>query len=233
MWGDKLAKPGEHASGVGVRVRVWMMVMFGLPVHRCRRVARRGVVARCMIAHERSLPRLASDSLASRAVSVWTTWHDALGDWGMIDGRTVSVSATADHAEQTSPAARLGLQRGMVIQELGYDDDCDETLRDAIEELIGHELVDEDYDDVVDVVLLWWREDDGDLVDALVDAKTSLADGGVVWLLTPKTGRSGHVEPSDIGDAAPTAGLSQTTTVSAAQDWSGTRLVAPKSRSKR
>jgi len=143
------------------------------------------------------------------------------------------VSATADHAEQTSPAARLGLRPGMVIQELGYDDDCDEPLRDAIEELTGRELVDEDYDDVVDVVLLWWREDDGDLVDSLVDAKTTLADGGVVWLLTPKTGRAGHVEPSDIGDAAPTAGLSQTTTVSAAQDWTGTRLVSPKSRSKR
>lgn len=143
------------------------------------------------------------------------------------------MSATADHAEQTSPASRLGLQPGMVIQELGHDDDCDEPLRDAIEELTGHELVDEDYDDVVDVVLLWWREDDGDLVDSLVDAKTTLADGGVVWLLTPKSGRPGHVESSDIGDAAPTAGLSQTTTVSAAQDWTGTRLVSPKPRSKR
>ena len=86
----------------------------------------------------------------------------------------------------------------------------------------------EDYDDVVDVVLLWWREDDGDLVDALVDALTDLADGGVVWLLTPKAGRPGHVEPSDIGDAAPTAGLNQTSSVSAAGEWSGTRLVAPK-----
>jgi hypothetical protein len=115
-----------------------------------------------------------------------------------------------------------------VVQELGYDDDCDEALRSSVEEACGSPLVSEDYDDVVDVVLLWWREDDGDLVDALVDALTDLADGGVVWLLTPKAGRPGHVEPSDIGDAAPTAGLNQTSSVSAAREWSGTRLVAPK-----
>jgi hypothetical protein len=95
-------------------------------------------------------------------------------------------------------------------------------------EATGTELVDEDYDEVVDVVLLWWREGDGDLVDALVDALTSLAGGGDIWLLTPKAGREGHVEPSDISEAAPTAGLSQTTSLSAARDWSGARLVAPK-----
>ena len=92
-----------------------------------------------------------------------------------------------------------------------------------------HRLVDEDYEDVVDVVLLWWRDDDGDLVDALVDALVSLGDGGVVWLLTPKAGRPGHVEPSDIGDAAPTAGLHQTSSISAAGDWSGTRLASRRS----
>ena len=36
------------------------------------------------------------------------------------------------------------------------------------------------------------------------------------------------MEPSEIGEAAPTAGLSQTSSVSAGRDWSGTRLVAPK-----
>src|SRR6266851_4502480 len=73
-----------------------------------------------------------------------------------------------------------------VVQEIGYDDDCDEQLRDEIDGLENVELVDEDYDDVVDVVLLWWRDGDGDLVDALVDALTPLADGGYIWLLTPK-----------------------------------------------
>ena len=50
-----------------------------------------------------------------------------------------------------------------MVQELGYDDDCDEDFRDDIVELTGEEFVGEDADDVVDVVLLWWRDDDGDL----------------------------------------------------------------------
>ena len=142
------------------------------------------------------------------------------------------MSATARQAhDERGQAERLGIKPGQVVQELGYDTDCDEQLRAAIEDIEGVELVDEDYDDVVvDVVLMWWRDGDGDLVDALVDALTPLADGGYIWLLTPKAGRPGHVEPSDIGEAAPTAGLAQTSSVSAGRDWSGTRLVAPKAR---
>ena len=49
-----------------------------------------------------------------------------------------------------------------------------------------------------------------------------------MWLLTPKAGREGHVEPSDINEAAPTAGLSQTSSIAAARDWSGARLVPPR-----
>jgi hypothetical protein len=142
-----------------------------------------------------------------------------------------SVSATAGQAQdQRDLADRLGIKPGQVVQEIGYDDDCDEQLRDSIAAVDGVEVVDEDYDDVVDGVLLWWRDGDGDLVDALVDALTPLADGGYILLLTPKTGREGHVEPSEIGESAPTAGLSQTSTVSAGPNWSGTRLVAPKAR---
>ena len=125
-------------------------------------------------------------------------------------------------------AARLSVKPGMVVQELGWDEDVDEDLRDAIVEACGSEMVDEDTDEVADVVVLWWREDDGDLVDALVDAGTSLADDGVVWLLVPKSGRPGHVEPGDVTEAAPTAGLTQTSNISAAKDWSGIRLVTPK-----
>jgi hypothetical protein len=139
------------------------------------------------------------------------------------------VSTTADQAGgERSTAARLGLKPGQTVQEIGHDNDCDEELRAAVVAVTGNELVDEEYDDVVDVVLLWWRDGDGDLVDALVDALTSLAGGGDVWLLTPKAGRDGHIEPSDVSEAAPTAGLSQTTSLSAGRDWSGARLVAPK-----
>jgi len=116
-----------------------------------------------------------------------------------------------------------------VVQEFGWDDDVDDDFRVAVEEATGTELVDEDHQEVVDVVLMWWRDGDGDLVDTLVDALTNLAGGGHVWLLTPKSGRPGHVEPSEIEDAAPTAGLHATSTVSACRDWSGTRLAAPKS----
>lgn len=139
------------------------------------------------------------------------------------------MSPTAADADgQRTPADRLGFKQGDVVLQVGYDDDCDDELRDSVEALIGRALLDEDADDVVDVVLLWWREDDGDLVDALVDALSSLGSGGVIWVLTPKAGRDGYVEPSDVGEAAPTAGLSATKTTSAARDWSGTRLVAPK-----
>jgi hypothetical protein len=139
------------------------------------------------------------------------------------------VSATARQAQdQPGLAERLGIKPGQVVQEIGYADDCDEALREAIAQRT--ELVDEDYDDVVDAVLLWWRDGDGDLVDALVDALTPLADGGYIWLLTPKPGRASYVEPSEIGEAAPTAGLSQTSSLSAGRDWLGTRLVAPRSR---
>jgi Protein of unknown function (DUF3052) len=139
------------------------------------------------------------------------------------------VSATADHAEErTNPAVRLGFQPEQVVQEIGYDDDVDQELREAIEEITGQELVDEDYEDVADAVVLWFREDDGDLTDALVDAGTYIEEGGAILLLTPKTGRSGYVEPSDVSEAATTAGLTAAKSVSVGKDWSGSRLATPK-----
>jgi hypothetical protein len=135
----------------------------------------------------------------------------------------------ADDAGRTSDiAGKLGVEPGMVVQELGWDEDVDEAVRDAAEEKAGDELLDEDAEEVVDLVLRWWREGDGDLVDALVDAIGPLADNGVIWVLTPKTGRPGHVDPSEIAEAAPTAGLAQTSNVTVSEGWTGSRLVAPK-----
>ncbi|MEU0161043.1 DUF3052 domain-containing protein [Streptomyces sp. NPDC006261] len=139
------------------------------------------------------------------------------------------MSATADHAEErTNPATRLGFEPGQVVQEIGFDDDVELELREGIEAITGQELVDEEYDDVADVVVLWFRDEDGDLTDALVDAIGLLEDGGTVWLMTPKTGRDGYVEPSDINEAAQTAGLAQTKSISVGKDWTGSRLVTPK-----
>ena len=132
--------------------------------------------------------------------------------------------------EARNRAGRLGLQSGLTVQELGYDEDVDDQLRAGVEAIVGGELVDEDFEDVVDVVLMWWREDDGDLADGLLDAIGPLADHGVVWLMTPKPGRPGHIEAEDIADAAPTAGLQQTSTISAGSNWQGTRLVAPRAK---
>jgi Protein of unknown function (DUF3052) len=135
----------------------------------------------------------------------------------------------ADDAGRTSDiAGKLGVEPGMVVQELGWDSDVDEAVRDAVEERAGDDLLDEDADEVIDLVLLWWRDGDGDLVDTLVDAIGPLADNGVIWVLTPKTGRPGHVEPSEIAEAAPTAGLSQTSNITVSEGWVGSRLVAPK-----
>jgi Protein of unknown function (DUF3052) len=145
-----------------------------------------------------------------------------MGKWG------TGVSAAGDAGRSPDIAARLGVEPGMVVQELGWDTDVDEAVRDAVEERCGDELLDEDADEVVDLVLMWWREGDGDLFDALVDAIGPLAENGVIWVLTPKTGRPGHVEPSEIAEIAPTAGLSQTSNVSVGDSWAGARLVAPK-----
>lgn len=141
------------------------------------------------------------------------------------------MSATSGGPEGTATqnaAERLGMKTGMVVQELGWDEDVDDALRVQIEDTVDGDLVDGDYGNVVDSVLLWWRDGDGDLVDALVDSLTDLVAGGVIWLLTPKVGRPGTVDPADVAEAAPVAGLSTTTTAPVSQDWSATRLVAPK-----
>lgn len=126
-------------------------------------------------------------------------------------------------------ADRMGFASGDLVLEVGQDQDCDADLRDAIIARIDSPLLGSDSDEVVDAVLLWFREDDGDLVDELVDALTYLSESGPIWLLTPKVGVDGHVEAADIQDAAPTAGLSQTVSFLASTNWSATRLVARKS----
>ncbi|EGD55762.1 DUF3052 domain-containing protein [Gordonia neofelifaecis] len=126
-------------------------------------------------------------------------------------------------------AVKLGFTNGMVVQEIGWDEDTDDDLRIEIEDAIDAEMLDDDAVDVMDAVVLWWRDDDGDLVDALMDAIGPLAEGGFIWVLSPKTGRDGYVDPSEIAEAAPTAGLTQTSVISLG-DWSGARLVTPKAR---
>ena len=123
---------------------------------------------------------------------------------------------------------RMGFAAGELILEVGYGSDCDDVLRSEISKITGTQLIDSQTTEVVDAVILWWREGDGDLVDELMDALTYLTETGPIWVLTPKLGRDGHVDSSEIQDAAPIAGLSQTSTLALAKDWAGTRLVARK-----
>ena len=134
----------------------------------------------------------------------------------------------ADAGTVAKVADNLGFKDGDLVQELGYDDDVDFELRDSIESLIGSEMFDEEDHDVVDAVICWWRKDDGDLVDALMDSLTALDEGGVVWILSPKSGRDGYVPPAEIQEAAPPAGLHVTTTAGVSTDWAATRLVPRK-----
>ena len=155
----------------------------------------------------------------------WTTLEEDLAV------STTPVSGDGD--AMRGIVERMGIEPGLVVQELGWDSEVDLEFRAALEQRLGDDLVDEDTDEIVDAVVLWYREGDGDLVDALVDAITPLADNGFVWLLTPKRGREGYVEPSDIAEAAPTAGLSQTSLSTIGSDWAGTRLESRKTRGDR
>ncbi len=121
----------------------------------------------------------------------------------------------------------FGLSKGQVVQEIGWDNDVDESVRTAIMDAIDAEMV-EEADDAVDVVVLWWRDDDGDLVDGLVDSLTDLGPDGYVLILTPKVGRPGAVDPADLEEGAATAGMALTSTANAGNDWQAHKVVRTK-----
>ena len=124
----------------------------------------------------------------------------------------------------------LGFASGSVIQEFGYDDDVDEAVRAQIEEETGQELVDEDYRDIVDGAVAWWRDEDGDvddLGDLFLDMKANLeSDVSPCWVLVPGTRSPGYVTADVIKDAAETAGLMATTSVAVGAAWMGVKLTA-------
>ena len=122
-------------------------------------------------------------------------------------------------------AKHLGVKETDVIQELGWDEDADSAISEALEDAIGDALLDADTDEMVDVVLQWYRADDGDLVDVLMDAARNLADDGRIWLLTPAGSASGAVEPGVIGESAQLAGMVHTKSERLGS-WQGACLVA-------
>ena len=126
--------------------------------------------------------------------------------------------------------SRMGFEKGQLILEIGHGSDCDENLRQQIVEIIGEPFIQNDTNEVVDCVLIWFREDDGDLTDELVDALAFLSESGTIWVLTPKVGRDGHVQVSDIQDAVNIAGLSQTSTIAVAPNWTATKIMHRKAK---
>ena len=121
-------------------------------------------------------------------------------------------------------AVKLGIKEGQIALELGWDEDCDTTISESIEAVLGEDFLEEENDELCDVVLLWWREEDGDLVDGLVDAIRPLADNGSVWLLTPGAGKPGTIESGLISESAQLAGLVQTK-AERLGEWQGSCLV--------
>ena len=139
-----------------------------------------------------------------------------------------STAHAASPGSAGGALAKLGFGATQVVQEVGWDSDVDDELRFAIEDVTTTELEDEDYGDVADAVLVWFRAIDGDLVDTLVDALTNLAENGFVVLMTPRAGRPDYVDASEIEEAAVTAGLHTSGGANVSPGWSAVRLVAPR-----
>ncbi|GGL25956.1 DUF3052 domain-containing protein [Phycicoccus endophyticus] len=133
----------------------------------------------------------------------------------------------------TVPGAveRLGFAHDQVVQEFGYDSDVDEAFREAVESACGAPTEDEEYTGAADAVLLWFRAEDGDLGDALVDMVGVLDEGGFVVLLTPRADE--EVDPSEIDEAAVTAGLHLAGTFNASPQWRAHKLVSPRGNGRR
>lgn len=140
----------------------------------------------------------------------------------------MAIGSSVERGQGDAAVQRLGLAGDAVVQVVGWDDDCDEEFLAAVEQHVL-ELVMDEATDVVDGVLIWWRDDDADLADGLLDALAMLADDGVVWLCTPRPGRPGHMTGSEVKEAVHVAGLQITSSISVGADWQAARLTAPKS----
>ncbi|MGB3258323.1 MAG: DUF3052 domain-containing protein [Ornithinimicrobium sp.] len=136
--------------------------------------------------------------------------------------------AGTDNSSVVATVDKLGFKAGQIVIEFGYDDDVDGDFRQVVEAAVGSPLEDEAYDGVVDAVLLWWRDGEGDLTDELVDALTMLEEGGFIALVTPGRKRSDRVEAHDVAEACTTSGLTATGAVPLSPEWHAQRLVGRK-----
>ena len=147
--------------------------------------------------------------------------------------RGTQAVATTEGSEtlDVSVVSRLGLTPGMVVQEFGFDADVCEALRAGIEAATGEILVDEDFGDVTDAAIVWFRDGDDDLADLLMDVQALLDSGSQVVLLTPKAGKTGHVPSSEVQEGSSLGGMHATSSFVVDANWAATVLVE-KGRSK-
>lgn len=139
----------------------------------------------------------------------------------------MSNSSSGKNPDNNHYIGELELAVGDIVQELGWDEDIDFEFRNGLEDALGEEFLMEEDQEPVDAVLLWWREDDGDiseLTDALENAMTNLDENAPIWLLIPRASRPGHVSPMDVSESAHVAGLRTTITAGVSEDWLATRL---------
>lgn len=139
----------------------------------------------------------------------------------------MSNPSSGNNPDKNHYIGELELAVGDSIQELGWDEDIDFEFRNGLEDALGEEFLTEEDQEPVDAVLLWWREDDGDiteLTDALEDATTNLDENAPIWLLIPRASRAGHVSPMDVLESAHVAGFRTTTTAGVSENWLATRL---------
>ena len=60
------------------------------------------------------------------------------------------VAAAGDtDGSRSDVAGKLGVEPGMMVQEVGWDSDVDDEVREAIEDRSGEDLLDEDAQEVV------------------------------------------------------------------------------------
>ncbi|QDO88983.1 DUF3052 domain-containing protein [Ornithinimicrobium ciconiae] len=125
------------------------------------------------------------------------------------------------------PVDKLGFAHDQIVLEYGYDDDVPDPFRQEVEEVVGGPMEEEGYTGVVDAVLLWWRDGDGDLTDELVECVSLLEDGGFIALVTPGAGRDDRIAAHDVQEACATAGLTASGAVPLGDDgeWHVQRLV--------
>ena len=73
------------------------------------------------------------------------------------EGTTVVTGESTEQGDDIArdAVAKLGFTKEQIVQEYGWDDDVDEALRLAIEDVVGDPIEDESYTGVVDAVILW------------------------------------------------------------------------------